>query len=105
MRRLPATAKLNLALVVGQLGASGRHEVATVLQRIDLADRISIEPASRLTVEGFPADTLVGGALERLARAAECEPHWKARIWKRIPVAAGLGGGSSDAATALRLAN
>jgi 4-diphosphocytidyl-2-C-methyl-D-erythritol kinase len=105
MRRLPATAKLNLALVVGQLGAGGRHEVATVLQRIDLADRISVEPAPRLTVEGFSADTLVGGALERLARAAECAPLWRARIWKRIPVAAGLGGGSSDAATALRLAN
>jgi 4-diphosphocytidyl-2C-methyl-D-erythritol kinase len=42
MRRLPATAKLNLALVVGELGADGRHEVATVLQRIDY-DRISIE--------------------------------------------------------------
>ena len=105
MRRRPATAKLNLALVVGPLREDGRHEVATVLQRIDLADRISIEPAPRLTVEGFRDDTLVGGALECLARAAGCEPRWKARIWKRIPVSAGLGGGSSDAATALRLAN
>jgi 4-diphosphocytidyl-2-C-methyl-D-erythritol kinase len=105
VRRLPATAKLNLALVVGPLGDDGLHEVATVLQRIDLADRISIEPGPRLTVEGFPGDTLVEGALERLARAAGCEPRWKARIWKHIPVAAGLGGGSSDAATALRLAN
>ena len=105
MRRRPATAKLNLALVVGPLGEDGRHEVATVLQRLDLADRISIEPAPRLTVEGFRDDTLVGGALECLARVAGCQPRWRARIWKRIPVAAGLGGGSSDAATALRLAN
>ena len=44
-------------------------------------------------------------ALQRLAEAADTEPRWRAQIWKKIPVAAGLGGGSSDAATALRLAN
>ena len=105
MRRAPATAKLNLALVVGLRREDGRHEVATVLQRLDLADRIAIEPAPNLRVEGFPEDTLVRRALESLAAAAGVETGWEARIWKRIPVAAGLGGGSSDAATALRLAN
>ena len=48
MNRAPATAKLNLALVVGPLREDRRHEVATVLQRIDLADRVSIEPADEL---------------------------------------------------------
>lgn len=105
MNRAPAPAKLNLALVVGPLREDGRHEVATVLQRIDLADRVSIEPAAELRVEGFAEDTLVRAALERLAEAANREPRWHARIWKHVPVAAGLGGGSSDAATALRLAN
>ncbi|HSC50636.1 MAG TPA: hypothetical protein VLD16_10275 [Gaiellaceae bacterium] len=105
MNRAPATAKLNLALVVGPRRADGRHEVATVLQRIDLADRVAVEPAASLRVEGFAQDTLVRTALERLADAAGREPAWRARIWKRIPVAAGVGGGSSDAATALRLAN
>ena len=105
MRRAPATAKLNLTLVVGPKRDDGRHEVATVLQRLDLADRIAVEPSERLRVEGFPDDTLVRAALETLASAAAVEPRWLARIWKRIPVAAGLGGGSSDAATALRLAN
>ena len=105
MRRAPAPAKVNLALVVGPLRDDGRHEVATVLQRIDLADRVSIEPAETLRVEGFPDDTLVRAALESLARAAVEEPRWEARIWKHVPVAAGLGGGSSDAATALQLAN
>jgi 4-diphosphocytidyl-2C-methyl-D-erythritol 2-phosphate synthase len=76
-----------------------------VLQRIDLVDRIQLEEASELLVEGFAGDTLVGDALQELARVAEVEPHWRVRIEKRIPVAAGLGGGSSDAATALRLAN
>ena len=105
MRRLPATAKLNLALVVGPRRADGKHEVATVLQRIDLADRVAVESADRLRVEGFEDDTLVRRALERLAEEGGVVPRWSARITKRIPVAAGLGGGSSDAATALRLAN
>jgi 4-diphosphocytidyl-2-C-methyl-D-erythritol kinase len=47
----------------------------------------------------------VRDALRRLAESAGVGPHWRVRIEKRIPVAAGLGGGSSDAATALRLAN
>jgi 4-diphosphocytidyl-2-C-methyl-D-erythritol kinase len=105
VRRIPAPAKLNLALVVGPRRADGRHEVTTVLQRIDLADRVALERADRLTVSGFRDDTLVRGALERLAEAAGIEPRWRARIEKRIPAASGLGGGSSDAASALLLAN
>jgi 4-diphosphocytidyl-2-C-methyl-D-erythritol kinase len=104
MRRAPATAKLNLALIAGPRRPDGMHEVTTVLQRLDLADRIAVEPAPRLRVEGFSEDALVRGALERLAQAAGVDPAWEARIWKRIPAASGLGGGSSDAATALRLA-
>jgi 4-diphosphocytidyl-2-C-methyl-D-erythritol kinase len=79
--------------------------VTTVLQRIDLADRVSLRPAPKLTVTGFAEDTLVRRALEALAREAGVEPRWEARIEKSIPVAAGLGGGSSDAAAALLLAN
>jgi 4-diphosphocytidyl-2-C-methyl-D-erythritol kinase len=101
---LLAPAKLNLALVVGP-AIGDRHEVVTVLQRISLADRITLEPAHRLRVEGFAEDTLVHRALTELAAAAGVEPRWRARIEKRIPVAAGLGGGSSNAAAALRLAN
>ena len=70
MKRIPAPAKLNLALVVGPRRGDGRHEVTTVLQRLDLADRIAVEPADRLTVTGFAGDTLVRAALERLAAAA-----------------------------------
>ena len=105
MRRAPACAKLNLALVVGPPRGDGRHEVVTVLQRLDLVDRISITPHPDLSVRGFAEDTLVRRALEWLAQAADTAPRWEVRIAKRIPVAAGLGGGSSDAATALRLAN
>jgi 4-diphosphocytidyl-2-C-methyl-D-erythritol kinase len=105
VRRAPAPAKINLALVVGPRRDDGKHEVATVLQRIDLGDRVAIAPAQRLTVTGFAEDTLVRDALLELARSAGVTPAWRATISKRIPVAAGLGGGSSDAATALRLAN
>ena len=105
VRRAPAPAKLNLALVVGPRRADGKHEVATILQRIDLADRIELAAADTLRVDGFPEDTLVAAALRALAETAGVEPRWRARITKRIPVSAGLGGGSSDAATALRLAN
>lgn len=103
--RAPAPAKINLALVVGPTRADGKHELLTVYQRVGLVDRIELEPAARLRVEGFRDDTIVQGALEALARHTGVEPAWRVRIEKEVPVAAGLGGGSSDAATALRLAN
>ena len=99
MRTLTAPAKINLALVVGPRRSDGKHEVATVLQRIDLADRVSLEPGPELEIHGFPEDTLVRDALLALGVTAWVE------IEKQVPVAAGLGGGSSDAAAALRLAN
>jgi 4-diphosphocytidyl-2-C-methyl-D-erythritol kinase len=103
--RASAPAKINLGLVVGPLRDDGKHELLTVYQRVGLADRIDVDEAARLSVEGFTGDTIVRTALELLAERAEVEPRWRVRIEKRLPVAAGLGGGSSDAATALRLAN
>ena len=103
--RAPAPAKINLALVVGPLRDDGKHEVLTVLQRVGLSDRIDLEPAPATSVEGFPDDTLVRDALGLLADRARTTTGWRVHIEKKIPAAAGLGGGSSDAATALRLAN
>ena len=100
-----ACAKVNLALVVGPLRADGKHEVVTVYQRVELSDDVSLEPATALSVTGFPDDAMVTAALESLAAEARVAPDWHVRITKRIPVAAGLGGGSSDAAAALLLAN
>lgn len=93
-----APAKINLALVVGPLRDDGKHELTTVYQALELADEVDVEPADETTVEGFD-DTIVRDALALLGGS------WRVRIEKRIPVAAGLGGGSSDAASALRLAN
>jgi 4-diphosphocytidyl-2-C-methyl-D-erythritol kinase len=103
MKRGAAAAKINLALVVGPLRADGRHELLTVYQRVALADRLAISRSADLRVDGFAGDTLVRRALECVADGNGAS--FAARIQKRIPVAAGLGGGSSDAATALRLAN
>ena len=103
--RAPAPAKINLALIAGPLRGDGKHEVLTVLQRVGLSDRIDLEPARTTTVEGFAEDTLVRDALRALAERAGTSAGWRVRIEKKVPAAAGLGGGSSDAATALRLAN
>jgi 4-diphosphocytidyl-2-C-methyl-D-erythritol kinase len=101
VKRAPAAAKINLALVIGPRRADGRHELVTVYQRVALCDRLAVERAPAVSVEGFDGDTLVVRALETVADGT----GFRARLAKRIPVAAGLGGGSSDAATALRLAN
>jgi 4-diphosphocytidyl-2-C-methyl-D-erythritol kinase len=102
---LVAPAKLNLALVVGPSRPGGRHEVATVLERLTLADSVSVRRAEATRIEGYEDDTLVRAALDEIGRHAAGDVQFEARIEKRIPVASGLGGGSSDAATALRLGN
>jgi 4-diphosphocytidyl-2-C-methyl-D-erythritol kinase len=105
--RARAFAKINLGLVVGPERADGKHEIATVLQRVDLHDALDVErreePGSE--VERFTEDTIVGRALALLDARTANERGWRVRLEKRIPIAAGLGGGSSDAAAALRTAN
>ena len=105
MSRLPAAAKINIALVVGPRRADGLHELATVMQRVDICDGVEVKRAAECSVEGFREDTIVRAALERLASEAAVEDGWRVRLRKQIPVAAGLGGGSADAAAALVLAN
>ena len=102
----PAFAKLNLTLEVLGRRDDGYHEVRSVLQTIDLADLLEIVPASSLSVECDDASlngeaNLVWRAAAALAKRGNTEPRASIYIHKRIPVAMGLGGGSSDAATAL----
>jgi 4-diphosphocytidyl-2-C-methyl-D-erythritol kinase len=89
--------------VVGPLRDDGKHELVTLYQRVALSDRIAVERSAELRVAGFRDDTLVRRALECVA--GDNGSTFSAHVTKRIPVAAGLGGGSSDAATALHLAN
>jgi 4-diphosphocytidyl-2-C-methyl-D-erythritol kinase len=91
-----APAKVNLVLRVGPLRSDGYRQLSTLFQAIDLHDSLDIEPAEETVVEGMPGDTLVRAALDALGEPA------RVRIQKRIPVAGGLGGGSSDAGAVLR---
>ncbi|HYX87327.1 MAG TPA: 4-(cytidine 5'-diphospho)-2-C-methyl-D-erythritol kinase [Gaiellales bacterium] len=93
---LRAPAKVNLCLRVGPVRPDGYHRVSTLMQAVDLYDELELEPASEVEVEGFPDDTLARAALEALGETR------RVRLVKRIPVSAGLGGGSSDAAAILR---
>ena len=105
--RARAHAKINLALAVGSPRPDGKHEIVTVLEHLELHDLLELERADAegVLIEGFTEDTLVRHALELLAALTETPAQWRVRLDKRIPIAAGLGGGSSDAAAALRLAN
>jgi len=104
---LRTSAKVNLALeVLGKRG-DGYHEIATVLQAVDLFDRLTMEMTDTLSLHAddpeLPTDegNLVMRAARLLQRTAGIEKGARLRLQKRIPVAAGLGGGSSDAAATL----
>jgi 4-diphosphocytidyl-2-C-methyl-D-erythritol kinase len=101
------SAKVNLALEVLGKRPDGYHEISTVLQAVDLFDRLTLTaaPGLSLRVSGgeVPADgdNLVLRAARLLQEAAGVAGGAAIRLDKRIPVAAGLGGGSSDAAATL----
>jgi 4-diphosphocytidyl-2-C-methyl-D-erythritol kinase len=101
-------AKINLCLRVGPRRVDGYHEVATVLASLAVGDVIELGPADATRVEA-PAlaggDSLVTRALGLLAQRVGHGAGWHVRLDKHVPVGAGLGGGSADAAAALRLAN
>jgi 4-diphosphocytidyl-2-C-methyl-D-erythritol kinase len=107
--RLAAPAKINLILEIQGRRSDGYHELKTVMHALDLADTLSFtrlkQPGIRVTCdhpqvpEG--SGNLVYRATELLAQAAGQEPHVHIHITKKIPLAAGMGGGSSDAAAAL----
>jgi 4-diphosphocytidyl-2-C-methyl-D-erythritol kinase len=113
--RALAPAKVNLGLFLGPIRAEdGRHELVTVMQSISLADELTLERApAGVTqdevvcpgVSGAPDENLAALALRAFRAATGWDgPPLSLSIVKRIPVAAGLGGGSADAAAALRLA-
>ncbi len=103
--RLRASAKINWTLeVLGRRG-DGYHEVRTIVQTVEPCDTLEVTPGDRLELEGEGAhqpsqDDLILRAAALLGRGGEAGAH--IRLSKRVPVAAGLGGGSSDAAAALR---
>jgi 4-diphosphocytidyl-2-C-methyl-D-erythritol kinase len=105
-----AYAKLNLVLQVGPPREDGMHPICSVMASIDLADELTAVPRESggdiVESPGIEGDNLAAQALAEFRSHADVDlPPLELRIDKRIPVAAGLGGGSADAAAALRIAN
>jgi 4-diphosphocytidyl-2-C-methyl-D-erythritol kinase len=103
---LRAPAKLNLCLYVGPRRDDGLHEIRSLFEPIELADELRITEADEDEVicEGIEAPDLTARALAALREHGWDGPPLRIEVTKRVPVAAGLGGGSADAAAVLRLA-
>jgi 4-diphosphocytidyl-2-C-methyl-D-erythritol kinase len=101
-----APAKLNLGLYLGRLRPDGLHELCSLFEPLALADLLRIEEAERDEVicPGVEGENLATRALAALRDRGWDAPPLRIEIEKRTPVAAGLGGGSADAAAVLRLA-
>jgi 4-diphosphocytidyl-2-C-methyl-D-erythritol kinase len=103
-----AYAKINLALHVRRRRDDGYHELETLFAFVDDGDRLVASPASRDVVHvkgefagslNDPIDNIVAKALGKLKHV----PGWSVQLEKRLPVAAGLGGGSADAGAIFRM--
>jgi 4-diphosphocytidyl-2-C-methyl-D-erythritol kinase len=104
-----AYAKLNLVLHLGRPRPDGLHPICSIFASLDLADDLHARPSDTAedTVEcaGVEGPNLAAAALAAFRSEVRSLPPLEVRIEKRIPVAAGLGGGSADAAATLRAAN
>jgi 4-diphosphocytidyl-2-C-methyl-D-erythritol kinase len=109
MIRETAPAKVNLVLHVGPRRSDGRHELCSLFASLDLADGVEVQPAGadEVVCPGVDGPNLVQAAIDAFRQAAPPAdlPPLRVVVDKRIPVAAGLGGGSADAAAVLRAAN
>jgi 4-diphosphocytidyl-2-C-methyl-D-erythritol kinase len=106
--RTDANAKFNLCLLLGPQRSDGYHEVATVIVPVDLTDTVTLTASSSSADEvicpGVDGDNLALKALQLFrSHSGWSGPPVQIEIKKRIPVAAGMAGGSADAAAALRL--
>jgi 4-diphosphocytidyl-2-C-methyl-D-erythritol kinase len=110
MRTARAPGKVNLSLFVGAPREDGLHPLVSVVQPVTLADVLTLEPApgaggDEVHCLGVDGPNLAGRALAGFREATGWDaPPQRLTIRKHIPVAAGMGGGSADAAAALRLA-
>jgi len=107
--RLAAPAKLNLCLYLGPRRADGLHELVSLFEPLALSDEIEVAElpdgeGDEVLCPGVEGENLAARALAGLRERGWDGPPLRLQIEKRIPVAAGLGGGSADAAAVLRLA-
>jgi 4-diphosphocytidyl-2-C-methyl-D-erythritol kinase len=103
---LRAPAKLNLCLYLGSRRADGLHELCSLTDALTLSDRLVVEDArlDEVRCDRVDGPNLAARALEALRERGWSRSPLRIEIEKRIPIAAGLGGGSADAAAVLRLA-
>ena len=103
-----APGKVNIFLFLGPVRADGRHQLITLMESLSLADELTLETAAdgpdAVICPGVEGRNLVSDALSALRAHGWDAPPVRVTIVKRIPVAAGMGGGSADAAATLRLA-
>ncbi len=106
---LQAPAKLNLCLYLGPRRKDGLHELTSIFEPLTLHDTITVEAGGpealvdQVICPGVPGENLVSQAIRMMRSEGWDPPLLKVTIEKRIPVQAGLGGGSADAAAILRL--
>jgi 4-diphosphocytidyl-2-C-methyl-D-erythritol kinase len=105
-----APGKTNLCLFLGPTRADGRHELVSVMQSLTFGDDVALGPASggadEVVCPGVDGDNLALDALRAFRAATGWDgPPQRIEIAKRVPIAAGMGGGSGDAAAVLRLAH
>ena len=101
-----APAKINLCLYLGPTRGDGRHELVTLFDALTFGDELTVTAAAadEVVCSAIRGPNLVAGALAALRAAGWEAPPVRVQIGKRIPIAAGMGGGSADAAALLRLA-
>jgi 4-diphosphocytidyl-2-C-methyl-D-erythritol kinase len=101
-----APGKVNLCLFVGRPRADGLHPLVSIVQPVSLADEVILEPAAHdeVVCPGVEGPNLAARALALFRQATDWDEPVRLTIRKNVPVAAGMGGGSSDAAATLRLA-
>ena len=106
--RARAPGKVNLCLFLGEAREDGRHELVTLIESVSLADELELETRVAMSDEvrcpGLEGTNIASRALEGLRAWGWDAPWVRVEIAKRIPVAAGMGGGSADAAAVLRMA-
>jgi 4-diphosphocytidyl-2-C-methyl-D-erythritol kinase len=106
LMRVEAPAKLNLCLFLGRRRGDGLHALCSLFEPLALADTLEVAESGRdeIVCPGVDGENLAARALAALRERGWDSPPLRIAIEKRIPVAAGLGGGSADAAAVLRLA-